>query len=74
VVDRRNVVVSTPGGGREQPWPNVAEIENVFPSGNWTLVGGLMTQLHSIHPGEFKDAFEAFTRMAAYVPIELEPW
>lgn len=41
----------TPAGGWGQPWPSVAEIERVFPHENWTLVGGLMTQLHSVHAG-----------------------
>jgi hypothetical protein len=40
-----------PDGGWGQPWLNVAEIESVFPSRSWTLVGGLMTQLHSVHAG-----------------------
>jgi hypothetical protein len=31
------------------PWPNVAEIEAVLPHDKWTLVGGLMAQLHGIH-------------------------
>lgn len=33
------------------PWPNVAEIESVLPHTHWTLVGGLMAQLHCIHKG-----------------------
>lgn len=38
-------------GGWPDPWPNVAEIAGVLPADKWTLVGGLMTQLHSIHYG-----------------------
>lgn len=38
-------------GGWPDPWPNVAEIAGVLPTDRWTLVGGLMTQLHSIHHG-----------------------
>jgi hypothetical protein len=30
---------------------HVAEIAAVLPTDKWTLVGGLMTQLHSIHHG-----------------------
>ena len=33
------------------PWPNVSEIARVLPSDRWTLIGGLMTQLHAIHHG-----------------------
>ncbi|MFE1592032.1 hypothetical protein [Nocardia sp. NPDC058705] len=38
-------------GGWPQPWPSVAELAQALPSGSWTLVGGLMTQLHTIHRG-----------------------
>lgn len=43
--------VATPPGGWGLPWPNVVEIEAVLPHESWTLVGGLMTQLHAIHVG-----------------------
>lgn len=38
-------------GGWGQPWPCVAEIEHVFSHERWSLVGGLMTQLHCVHAG-----------------------
>lgn len=38
-------------GGWPHPWPNVAEIAEVLPFDRWTLVGGLMTQLHTVHRG-----------------------
>ncbi|KHL17818.1 hypothetical protein CLV56_3903 [Mumia flava] len=43
-------VASTPGGWLA-PWPSVAELADALPAGSWTLVGGLMTQLHAIHRG-----------------------
>lgn len=43
--------VAAASGGWPDPWPNVAEIAAVLPTDKWTLVGGLMTQLHSIHHG-----------------------
>ncbi|WP_327141867.1 hypothetical protein [Nocardia sp. NBC_01327] len=43
-------IVSLPGGW-PTPWPNVAELATALPRDNWTLVGGLMTQLHTIHYG-----------------------
>lgn len=43
--------IAAPTGGWPDPWPNVAEIAAVLPADKWTLVGGLMTQLHSIHYG-----------------------
>jgi hypothetical protein len=38
-------------GGWPHPWPNVAEIAEVLSSDQWTLVGGLMNQLHTVHHG-----------------------
>lgn len=49
--DRPTIEVPTPAGGWGQPWPNVAEIERVFPHDCWTLVGGLMAQLHCAYAG-----------------------
>jgi predicted nucleotidyltransferase len=51
VTERTTIDVPTPVGGWGAPWPNVAEIEAVLPHENWTLVGGLMTQLHGIRRG-----------------------
>lgn len=51
VADRLTIDVPGPPGGWGAPWPNVAEIEAVLPHEKWTLVGGLMTQLHGIHCG-----------------------
>lgn len=49
--DRPRIEVSTPPGGWGAPWPNVAEIETALPPWTWTLVGGLMTQLHAAFCG-----------------------
>jgi hypothetical protein len=49
VADRPIIDVAPPEGGWGAPWPNVAEIEAVLPHDRWTLVGGLMAQLHGIH-------------------------
>lgn len=51
VADRPTINVATPAGGWGAPWPNVAEIEAVLSHDKWTLVGGLMAQLHGIHAG-----------------------
>jgi len=51
VADRPAIEVPSPIGGWGAPWPNVAEIEAVLPHDRWTLVGGLMTQLHAINVG-----------------------
>lgn len=51
MIDRATIEVAPPPAGWPPPWPNVAEIELVLPHEKWTLVGGLMTQLHAIHRG-----------------------
>lgn len=51
MAERSTVEVPSPGGGWGAPWPNVAEIEAVLTHEKWTLVGGLMAQLHAIHRG-----------------------
>ncbi|GAA4823504.1 hypothetical protein GCM10025786_34530 [Nocardioides caeni] len=51
MADRPTINVTTPAGGWGAPWPNVAEIEAVLSHDKWTLVSGLMAQLHGIHAG-----------------------
>lgn len=51
VADRPAINVGAPVGGWGAPWPNVAEIEAVLPHEKWSLVGGLMAQLHGIRAG-----------------------
>ncbi len=51
MVERPTIDVPSLPGGWGAPWPNVAEIEAVLAHEKWTLVGGLMTQLHGIHRG-----------------------
>jgi len=46
---RPTIDVEAAPGGWPTPWPNVAELCSVLPSDKWTLVGGLMVQLHSVH-------------------------
>jgi hypothetical protein len=48
---RSTIEVTPATGGWPDPWPNVAELADVLPFDTWTLVGGLMTQLHTIHRG-----------------------
>jgi hypothetical protein len=49
--DRAHISVNSPAGGWPTPWPSVAELSETLPAGSWTLVGGLMTQLHTIDHG-----------------------
>lgn len=46
---RATIEVDSATGGWAPPWPNVAELASVLPTDRWTLVGGLMTQLHTVH-------------------------
>lgn len=39
--------VATPPGGWGTPWPQCVELAKSLPSTHWSLVGGLMVQLHS---------------------------
>lgn len=51
MIARQHISIRSPIGGWGSPWPNVAEIAQELPHEKWTLVGGLMTQLHAIHHG-----------------------
>lgn len=51
MAERPHIEVRSPAGGWPAPWPNVAELEGVLPCEHWTLIGGLMTQVHAIHRG-----------------------
>ncbi|MFE3075560.1 hypothetical protein [Nocardia tengchongensis] len=46
---RPTIDIASLPGGWPPPWPDVAELAEVLPRDNWTLVGGLMAQLHTIH-------------------------
>lgn len=50
---KRRPIIDVTGavGGWPYPWPNVAELARVLPTDRWTLIGGLMTQMHAIHHG-----------------------
>ncbi len=48
---RPAIEVAAAPGGWPAPWPSVAQLADAFPAGSWTLVGGMMTQLHTIHHG-----------------------
>lgn len=49
--ERPTIDIVAAEGGWPDPWPNVAEISAVLPHDKWTLVGGLMTQLHCVNRG-----------------------
>lgn len=50
-VVRPTIDVAAAPGGWPAPWPSVAELAHALPPESWTLVGGLMTQLHTIDHG-----------------------
>lgn len=43
--------VNIPPSGWPLPWPQLVEIATLIPHTQWTLVGGLMVQLHAAHAG-----------------------
>ncbi|CAM5346081.1 Dephospho-CoA kinase/protein folding accessory domain-containing protein OS=Tsukamurella paurometabola(strain ATCC 8368 / DSM / CCUG 35730 / CIP 100753/ JCM 10117 / KCTC 9821 / NBRC 16120 / NCIMB 702349 / NCTC 13040) OX=521096 GN=Tpau_4265 PE=4 SV=1 [Tsukamurella paurometabola] len=43
--------VEAPPGGWAPPWPQLVELVRAIPHEKWTLVGGLMVQLHAAHAG-----------------------
>lgn len=43
--------VPTPPGGWGPPWPQAAELAQTISSRQWSLVGGLMVQLHAARAG-----------------------
>jgi hypothetical protein len=51
VAERPTISVAPLAGGWPPPWPRVAEIEAVLPCEHWSLVGGLMVQLHAMACG-----------------------
>ncbi|WP_431230181.1 hypothetical protein [Paenarthrobacter nicotinovorans] len=49
--DRETWDVPVPPGGGGTPWPQCVELARALPSTQWTLVGGLMVQLHAAAAG-----------------------
>lgn len=49
--EREQVSVASPVGGWPPPWPSVAEVASALSSEHWTLVGGLMVQMHALRHG-----------------------
>jgi len=45
------VEIPAPEGGWDPPWGSVAEIADVLPAEDWTLVGGLMVKAHAAMAG-----------------------
>lgn len=50
-VERPEWTIQAPAGGWATPWPQAAELANAIPSDQWTLIGGLMVQLHAAKAG-----------------------
>lgn len=43
--------VPQPSGGWPLPWPQLVEIAKTMPHTQWTLIGGLMVQVHAVRTG-----------------------
>jgi hypothetical protein len=48
---RTSLVIPAPVGGWGSPWPQCVELARELPATKWTLVGGLMVQLHAAAAG-----------------------
>lgn len=44
---RPRLTLDAPAGAWGAPWPQAFEVARALPPGSWTLVGGLMVQLHA---------------------------
>lgn len=49
--DRPQWSIGMPADGWGPPWPQVVELVGVVSGDRWTLIGGLMVQLHIAHAG-----------------------
>lgn len=49
--DRPRWSIAMPAGGWGPPWPQAVELVELIPGDRWTLIGGLMVQLHVAHAG-----------------------
>lgn len=49
--ERETWDIPVPPGGWGSPWPQCVELARALPSDQWTLVGGLMVQLHAAAAG-----------------------
>lgn len=43
--------ISVPPTSTRGPWPLLVELARLLPAGSWTLIGGLMVQLHALRAG-----------------------
>lgn len=48
MTERERWRIVAPGEGKLPPWPLVAEFADHVPSSNWTLIGGVMVQIHAL--------------------------
>lgn len=48
MTEREHWEVDAPPGGWAHPWPLAVEVARALPEFSWTLVGGLMVQVHAV--------------------------
>lgn len=51
MIEREDWEVDAPPGGWAHPWPLAVEVAGALPEFSWTLVGGLMVQVHAARIG-----------------------
>ena len=68
--DHSRPVVPVDGGQWPFPWPAVFELENTVGSQHWSLIGGLMVQLHCL--ANNVEPTRATTDIDTLVHVEIE--
>lgn len=49
--DRERWHIQVPTTSRLGPWPLLIEVAQLLPPASWTLIGGMMVQLHALRAG-----------------------
>lgn len=63
--------VTEPPGGFGTPWPLLYELCKALPEDSWTLVGGLMVQLHAFHADLTPERATTDIDIALHVEIDM---
>lgn len=50
-MDRQRWTIDVPAPSALGPWPLLVEVAHILPPASWTLIGGMMVQLHALRAG-----------------------
>lgn len=51
MTDRQRWTIDVPATSALGPWPLLVEVTQILPPASWTLIGGMMVQLHALRAG-----------------------